>query len=176
MNETQFRTTTPPTQYPQTLPYIPAQPPVQSVAPPTFNIKTLHTNPVTNVTTSHTLSRTPIPLIQNNPLSYKITSTNLQSQFSSDNTQSNSKVQPFSTHFQTHISSTITQTLEPIQTIPIPPQVNVLNIPSTFSNPSTTQTIPPTTIPLSTLNTPTYINSATSISEPIKPFDGLDHN
>ena len=29
---------------------------------------------------------------------------------------------------------------------------------------------------MSTLNTPTYINSATSISEPIKPFDGLDHN
>ena len=23
---------------------------------------------------------------------------------------------------------------------------------------------------------PTYINSSTSISEPIKPFDGLDHN
>ena len=29
---------------------------------------------------------------------------------------------------------------------------------------------------MSTLSTPTYINSATSISEPIKPFDGLDHN
>ena len=29
---------------------------------------------------------------------------------------------------------------------------------------------------MSTLNTPTYINSATSISEPIKSFDGLDHN
>ena len=29
---------------------------------------------------------------------------------------------------------------------------------------------------LSTLPHSTYINSSTSISEPIKPFDGLDHN
>ena len=29
---------------------------------------------------------------------------------------------------------------------------------------------------MSTLSTPRYINSATSISEPIEPFDGLDHN
>ena len=84
-------------------------------------------------------------------------------------------MQPSSTHFQTHIPTTITQTLQPVQTIPIQPQIIVLN-PSTSSNPSTTHTIPPTTIPLSTLNTPTNINSATSISEPIKPFDGLDHN
>ena len=27
-----------------------------------------------------------------------------------------------------------------------------------------------------TMSHPTYINSSTSISEPIKPFDGLDHN
>ena len=86
-----------------------------------------------------------------------------------------SNIQPSSTHFQTHIPTTITQTLQPVQTIPIQPQINVLN-PFTSSNPSTTHTIPPTTIPLSTLNTPTYINSATSISEPITPFDGLDHN
>ena len=26
------------------------------------------------------------------------------------------------------------------------------------------------------MSQPTYINSSTSISEPIKPFDGLDHN
>ena len=84
-------------------------------------------------------------------------------------------IQPSSTHFQTHIPTTITQTLRHVQTIPIQPQINVLN-PSTSTNPSTTHTTPPTTIPLSTLNTPTYINSATAISEPIKPFDGLDHN
>ena len=176
LNETQFQTTTPPTQSPQTITYIPAQPPAQPVTPATFIYHTLHTNPITNVTTSHTLSRPPIPLIQNNPLSYNITSTNTHKQFSSNNTQSNPNVQPFYNNFRTHIPSTINQTLQPVQTLPIQPQVNVLNIPSTSSNPPTTQTIPPTTIPLSTLNTPTYINSATSISEPIKPFDGLDHN
>ena len=121
----------------------------------------------------HTLSRPPIPLIQNNPLLYNLTST--KTQLSSNNTQSNLNIQPSSTLFQTHIPTTITQTLQPVQTNPIQPQINVLN-PSTSSNPSTTHTIPPTTIPLSTLNTPIYIYSATSISEPIKPFDGLDHN
>ena len=174
-NATQFQTTTPPIQSPQTIPYIPAQPPIQSTNP-TLTINTLHTNPTSNATTSRTLSRPPIPLIQNNPLSYNLTSTNIQSQSNFNNTQSNLNIQPSSTHFQTHIPSTITQTFPPVQTIPIQPQINVLNIPSTSSNPSTTHTIPPTTIPMSSLNTPTYINSATSISEPIKPFDGLDHN
>ena len=155
LNETQFQTTTPPTQSPQTIPYIPAQPPVQSVTPPTFTINTLHTNRITNVTTSHTLSRPPIPLIQTNPLSYNITSTNTHSQFSSHNTQSNPNVQPFYTIFQTHIPSTINQPPQPVLTLSIQTQLNVLNILSTSSNPSTTQTIPPTTIPLSTLNTPT---------------------
>ena len=136
----------------------------------------MHTNPITNVATYRTLSRPPIPLIQNNPLSYNLTSTNIQSQFNSNHTHSDSNIQPSYTHFQTHIPSTITQTLQPVQTIPIQPQINVLSIHSTSSNPPTTHTISPTTIPLSTLNTPTYINSATSISEPIKPFDGLDHN
>ena len=167
LNETQFQTTTPTTQSPQTIPYIPAQPPVQSVTPPTFTINTLHANPITNVTTSHTLSRPPIPLIQNNPLSYNITSTNTHPQFSFNNTLSNPNVQPFYNNFQTHIPCTINQTLQTVQTFPSQPQVNVLNIPSTSSNPSTTHAIPPTTIPLSTLSTPTYINSATSISEPI---------
>ena len=68
LNETQFETT-PPIQSPQTIPYLPAQPPVQSATPPILSINTLHTNPITNVTTSRTLSRPPIPLIQNNPLS-----------------------------------------------------------------------------------------------------------
>ena len=176
LNETQIQTTSPHIQSPQTIPYLPAQPPVQPVTSPILTINTLHTNPTTNVSTSRTLSRPPIPLIQNNPLSYNLTSTNIQPQFSSNNIQSNSNIQPSSTHFQTHIPSTITQRLQPVQTLPIQPHINVLNITSTSSNPSTTHTVPPTTIPLSTLNTPTYINSATSISEPIKPYDGLDHS
>ena len=78
--------------------------------------------------------------------------------------------------FHPHIPSTTTQTIPRIQTINTQPQTNALNIhPSSF-NPSTTHTLPPTNLYLPTSSTPTYINSATSISEPIKPFDGLDHN
>ena len=45
-----------------------------------------------------------------------------------------------------------------------------------ISNNATYNTTPPSTITHSTLSHPTYINSSTSISEPNKPFDGLDHN
>ena len=45
-----------------------------------------------------------------------------------------------------------------------------------ISNNPTYNTTPPSTITHSTLSHPTYINSSTSISEPNKPFDGLDHN
>ena len=82
----------------------------QSAIPPILTINTLHTNPITNVTTSRTLSRPPIPLIQNNPLSYNLTSTNTQ--FSSNNTQSNLNIQPSSTHFQT-IPTTIYKHFNP---------------------------------------------------------------
>ena len=176
LNETQFQTTTPPIQSPQTIPYIPAQIPVQSNNPPILTINTLHTNPISNATTSSTLSRPPLPLIQNNPLIYNLTSTNIQSQLTTNNTQTNLNVLHPNTHHQTHPPSTITQSPPHIPPVPIQPQVNVLNIPPTSSNPSTLHTIPPNTTPPSTINTPTYINSATSISEPIKPFDGLDHN
>ena len=142
-----------------------------------LTINTLHTNPITNVNTSRNLSRPPLPLIQNNPLSYKFTSTNLHSQYFSNNIQStNTNIQSSALYFHPHIPSTTTQTIPPIQPIHTQPQTNALNIPSTSFNTSTTHTIPPTTLPLSTLSTPTYINSATSISEPIEPFDGLDHN
>ena len=48
-----------------------------------------------------------------------------------------------------------------------------------FPNPSITptyNTVPISTTPKSTIATPVYTNSSTTISEPIKPFDGLDHN
>ena len=176
LNETQFHTTTPSIQSPQPIQYLPAHPPVPSTTPPFLTINTLHTNPIPNVTTSRTLSRPPLPLIQNNPISYNLVGTNSHSQSVSSNTQSNPNIQPTSTHFHTHIPSTRTQTIPPTQLIPTQPQINVLIISSTSSILSTTHTIPPTTIPLPTLNTPTYINSATSISEPNKPFDILDHN
>ena len=40
----------------------------------------------------------------------------------------------------------------------------------------TYNTLPPSTIPQFSFSTPTVIPSSTSISEPIEPFDALDHN
>ena len=56
-----------------------------------------------------------------------------------------------------------------------------------FYNPSTTpftstssvptyNRVQPSPISQNTISQPTYIKPSTSISEPIKPFDGLDHN
>ena len=53
---------------------------------------------------------------------------------------------------------------------------NTQNITSNASHTPTYNTIRTSTIPQSTVSHPTYINSSTSISEPIKPFDSLDHN
>ena len=53
---------------------------------------------------------------------------------------------------------------------------NPSNISSNVSNIPTYNTVPPSTITQSTVSQPTYINSSTSNSEPIKPFDGLDYN
>ena len=46
---------------------------------------------------------------------------------------------------------------------------------SNASNIPTYNTVPPHTKLQSTLPQPTYKNSSTSISEPVKPFDDLDH-
>ena len=51
---------------------------------------------------------------------------------------------------------------------------NVSNISSNTSNIHTYNTVPPSTISQSISPQPTYINPSTSISEPIKPFDGQD--
>ena len=56
------------------------------------------------------------------------------------------------------------------------PSKNPSTISSNVSNIPTYDTVPPSTIPQSTVSQPTYINSSTSISEPIKRFDGLYHN
>ena len=64
-----------------------------------------------------------------------------------------------------HINATYTQ-----------PFTNPSNMSSYVSNIPTYNTASPSTKPQSTVSQPTYINSSTSISEPIKPVDGLDHN
>ena len=49
-------------------------------------------------------------------------------------------------------------------------------ISSNVSNIPMYNTVPPSTIPQSTVSGPTLINSSLSISEPIKPFVGINHN
>ena len=85
------------------------------------------------------------------------------------------------------MSNTITPTLQNSHfQKPNPPTTNnrtnphFHNTPTTsftnISNVPTYNTLPPYAISQNTISQPTYINSSTSISEPIKPFIGLDHN
>ena len=170
----QFQTTTPSRKSTQTVQYIPAQSSISQNTNTVLIINTLHTHPITNATTSRTLSRPPLPLILNNPLTYNLTSTNFHSQLSSSTTQYHPNIQSSSTRFKTHIPSTTIQTSPHIQPISTQSQINTLNIPPSSFNTHTTHALPSSTIPLTTLPTPTYINSCASISEPIKPFDGLE--
>ena len=62
-----------------------------------------------------------------------------------------------------HINATYTQ-----------PFTNPSNKSSNVSNIPTYNTVSSSTIPKTTVSQQTYINSSTSISEPIKRFDGLD--
>ena len=55
--------------------YTPVQ--TSNIQPSTFTINTINKNPQTHPTTSRTLSRSPLPHIQNNPLSNNLSSTNI---------------------------------------------------------------------------------------------------
>ena len=158
--------------------------PVQNIQP-SLNIITIHSNPRPSSITSRHLSRPPLQPILTNPLSYNLTSTNSShiQQSSTNNIRSNS----LNTFPPSQMSNTIRPTLQNSQfQISNPPSTTIRTNPH-FHNTSTTSitnisnvptynTTPPSTIPQSTLSQPTFINSSTSISEPIKPFDGLDHN
>ena len=120
-----------------------------------------------------------------NPLSYNLTSTNSShTQLSQTN---NNRPTSLNTFPPQHTSNTITPALHTSQfQIKNPPSTTIRtnphfhNTPTTsftnISNVPTYNTVPPSTISQNTISHPTYINSSTSISEPIKPFDGLDHN
>ena len=123
--------------------------------------------------------------ILTNPLSYNLTSTNSShtQQSSTNNIQLNS----LNTFPPPQTSYTIRPTLQNSQfQIPNTPSTNIRTNPhfhNTLTNPFTNtskvptyNTVPPSTISHNTISQPTYINSSTSISEPNKPFDGLDHN
>ena len=169
----------------QTSTYTPAQTnPVQNVQR-SLNINTIHSNPPFNYTTSRDLSRPPLQTILNNSLTYNLTSTNPS--YPQQSQTNKNKPNSLNTFPSQHTSNTITPTLQTSQ-------FQIENLPSTlirtnphFHNTSTTSftnlsnnptynTAPPPTISHNTISHPTYIKSSTSISELIKPFDGLHHN
>ena len=185
-NTVHFQTPTPPSPSErQTSTFSPAQTnPVQTTQP-TLNINTIHSNPSFNYTTARHLSRPPLQTILTNPLSYSLTST---SPSHSQQSQINYITpNPLNTLSSQHTSNTITPTLQTSQfQIPNPPSTTIRTNPhfhntsitslTKISNNPTYNTTPPSTISHNTMSHPTNINSSTSISEPIKPFDGLDHN
>ena len=74
-----------------------------------------------------------------------------------------------------HPPSTFIRTNLYMNAISTQPVINPPNKPSNVFNIPTFKTTPPSTKSQPTISQPTYITSSTSISEPIKPFDGLDH-
>ena len=169
----------------QTSNYTPAQTNSVETTQTTLNINTIHSNPSTDYTTARHLSRPPLQPIITNPLSYSLTSTNpSHTQQSQINYNTSNQLNTLSSQ---HTSNTITPTLQTSQFhIPNPPSTTIrtnphlhststTSLPNISNNP-TYNTTPPSTMSHNTMSHPTYINSSTSISEPIKPFDGLDHN
>ena len=185
-NTVHFQTPTPPSSSEiQTLTYTPAQTNSVQTTQPTLNINTIHSNPSSNYTTTRQLSRPPLQPILTNPLSYNLTSTNpSHTQQSQINYNTHNQLNTLSSQ---HTSNTITPTLQTSQFhIPNPPSTTIrtnphfhstsyTSLPNISNNP-TYITTPPSTMSHNTMSHPIYINSSTSISEPIKPFDGLDHN
>ena len=189
----QFNTTSPIRTLPLSIiPYPPAQNTQTQNTQPTLTINTLQPNPISNYLTIKNNTRPPLQATPTNPLSYNLTSTNLNTtqhstlnnhQLNNLNPPSASQtwnttrntLQPTSSQ-SSHSHSTIIRTNPYFHDTYTPPLTNTQNITSNASHTPTYNTIPTSIIPQSTISHPTYINSSTSISEPIKPFDGLDHN
>ena len=130
--------------------------------------------------------------IPTNPLSYSLISTNPNNtQPTTTNNNQLNTLNPFSTTQQSNIPRNLLQNTQflipnsPSTTIRPNPHINATytqplthpsHMSSKVSNIPTYKPVPPSTIGQSTLLQPTYISSSTSITEPIKRFDGLDHN
>ena len=156
-NTVHFQTPTPPSSSEiQTLTYTPAQTNSVQTTQPTLNINTIHSNPSSNYTTARQLSRPPLQPILTNPFFPTYINT----------------ITPTLQTSQFHIPNTPSTT---IRTNPHLHSTSTTSLPNISNNP-TYNTTPPSTMSHNTMSHPTYINSSTSISEPIKPFDGLDHN
>ena len=189
----QFQTTTPTRQsILQILAYTPAQNTQPQSIQTCLTIKTLHFYALPNLTTPRNLSRPPLQTIPTNPLSYRLTSTIPNStQHSKTNNNQLNTLSPFSTTKKSNMTRNMLQNSQfqtsnpPSTTIRTNPHINIAytqpftntpNISSIVSNVPTNNTVPPSAIPQSTVSHSTYINSSTSIFEPIKPFDGLYHD
>ena len=149
-----------------------------------MNINTIHSNPPFNYPTSRHLSRPILQTILTNPLSYNLTSTN--SSHTQQSQTNNNRPNSLNTFPSQHTSNTITHALQTSQFQRQNPPSTTIRTNPHFHNTSTTSftnisnvptynTVPPSIISHNTISHPTYINSSTSISEPIKPFDSLDH-
>ena len=189
----QFNKTSPTRALPLSIiPNTPAQHTQTQNTQPTLTIKTFQPNPISNYTTFRNITRPPLQTIPTNPLSYNLTSTYPHTtqhstinnhQLNTLNTPSTSQTpnttrNPLqSTQFQSsHPYSTTIRTIPHFHNTYTEILSNTQDTTSNASHTPTYNTIPTFTITQSTVSHPTYINSSTSISEPIKPFDGLDHN
>ena len=163
-----------------THPYIQAQNTSDPNIPTTFNIDMIHINPSTNFVTSRTLFRPPLQTIPNNPLQYNLFSTNTHNtQHAIHSLEQNAQINFSKTSVQDHNvpkpSSSFIRTnpyFTPTSQIPTNTNTNNLQTHTSHSNFHITHSYAQ---PSTTVSNPTYINTFTSISEPIKQFDGLDH-
>ena len=183
-NTVHFQTPAPPSPPEiQTSSCAPAQSnPIQNVQTG-LNINTIHSNPPFNYTTYRHLSRPTLQPRLTNPFSYNLTSTN--SSHTQPSSTNNNQLNSLNTFPPTQTSNTIRPTLQNSQfQIPNSSSTNIRtnhHFHNTLTNPFTNtsnvptyNTVPPSTLSQNTISQPTYINSSTSISEPIEPFDGFD--
>ena len=137
----------------------------------------IHTNPPHNIVNSRTHSSPQLQTLPTNPLQSKLSSTNTH------NTQ-------HSILSLEHNTQTVTSNNPTQHHVPVPPTSSIRTNPyftpisqiPTNTNNSQTKTLHsnyhithPYAQPSTTISNPTYINSSTSISKPIKLFDGLDY-
>ena len=161
-----------------THPYTQAQNTSDPNIPTTFKITMIHTNPPPNIVISRTLSRPSLQTIPNNPLQYKLSRTNTHNtQHSIHSLEQNAQIITSNNSDQHHnvpipSSSPIRPKsyFTPTSQITTSTKNMQTNIP--HSNFHTTH---PYAQPSTTVSNSTYINSSASTSQPIKPFDGLDH-
>ena len=138
----------------------------------------IHTNPPPNIVISRTLSIPPLQTIPTNPLQCNLSSTNTHNtQHSIHSLEQTAQIITSNNSIQHHnvpipSSSSIRANPYLTPTSQIPTNTNNLQTNTSHSDFHITH---PYAQPSTTVLNPTYINCSTSISESIKPFDGLDY-